>query len=250
MKSLPLLLFCILSTSVLAQKLDYDTIIPSEKTISSFEEYLVAIAWQNHPTGSILESRAIIANEEIAEKRLGYLEGFSPFLNYSRGTTDGLSIPNNPNNPENPTVLSDGTNNAFSVGLSIRLLPFFTTKHQVKAAQENLKIAELEVNSGKLSIKNKVLTLYRSFLMTQDVLEQRQKIVEEAEENYRFVLELFQKGGAEFEDVTSINITRDKAIEDRLRAEIDSERLKLALEEWIGVTIEEAMAGYGSFETN
>ncbi len=250
MKILFALSFSLMFISLAAQNLEYSNTIPTEKDIQSFEEYLVFIAWNNHPSGRILESRTIIADEEIAEKKLGYLEGFAPFVNYSRGSTDGLSIPNNPNMPENPTVLSDGTSNAFSIGLSLRLLPLFTTKHQVNAAKENLKIAQAEVKNGQLSLRAKVLTLYRSFLTTQKILEQRQKVADQAEENYRFILELFQQGGAEYEEINTATATRDKTIEDRIRAEIESEQLKLALEEWLGSTLEATMQDYASFESN
>jgi outer membrane protein TolC len=237
------LLFYVLTTN--AQRVDFNTIIPTQSTIQSFEDYLVYVAWLNYPTNKVLESKINIAQEDIKVQKLGVLEGFAPFINYSRGSSSGMSLPMlQPGMPEVPAALSDGTANAFSVGLSIRLLPIFATKHQVNIAKENLKVAEADVNTSKLSLRSKVLGTYRGLLLAQEVLEQRIKVEEQADENYRFILALFQKESAEYEDINTAIINRDKAKEERLRTEIEVMQWQLALEEWIGISLEAALADY------
>ncbi|NJK83311.1 MAG: TolC family protein [Saprospiraceae bacterium] len=245
MKKYVTLCLCLWLATATTQRLDFEEIIPSQKTIESFEDYLVYAAWLNYPTNKILASKISIAQEDIKVQKLGILEGFAPFLNYSTGTSSGLSLPNvQPGMPEVPSAISDGTANAFSMGLSIRLLPLFATKHQVNIAKENLKIAETDVNTAKLTLRGKVLATYRGLLLAQQILEQRIKVEEQADENYRFVLALFQKETAEYEDINTAIVTRDKAKEERLRTEIEVMQWKVALEEWIGISLEEALADY------
>lgn len=245
MKRYLTLCLILFSLATNAQRLDFEEVIPTQATIKTFEDYLIYVAWLNYPTNKVLESKINIAQEDIKAQKLGVLEGFAPFINYSRGTSSGTSLPTlQPGMPEIPAALSDGTANAFSIGVSIRLLPLFATKHQVNIAKENLKVAEADVNTYKLNLRNKVLSTYRGLLLAQKVLEQRIKVEEQADENYRFVLALFQKEGAEYEDINTAITNRDKAKEERFRTEIEVMQWQLALEEWIGISLEAAIADY------
>lgn len=202
----------------------------------TFEEFLVELAWKNHPTASIYNSQLKIADLGIKQAKLGYLDAILPFLSYS----------NAGGAPFNGSV-TDGFSGGggFAFGVSFRLAPLYTTEHNVAIAEENQKIIRLEKADGKLEIQTKVLTLYQQYLSAETVVEQRLKMEGEARENQKLVLELFKKDAAEYEDVNIASSSYYKATEDRARAETEVMLVKIALEEWIGVRLEEAKVMYG-----
>ncbi|NJL75395.1 MAG: hypothetical protein HC892_10550 [Saprospiraceae bacterium] len=73
------------------------------------------------------------------------------------------------------------------------------------------------------------------------MVEERATIEAAANENQRLILELFKQDGAEYEDVNSASNAYHKTVEERLRAELEVEKEKLNLEQWIGISLEEAM---------
>lgn len=197
----------------------------------AFEEFLVNLAWKQHPTNAIFDSKVKIAELGIKEARLGYWDAVLPFISYSNVSL-GLvnSIPDNP----------VSSNNGFSFGLSLRLAPLYATEHQVSIAKEEKKIAQLEQDGSKLQVRTKVLTAYREVLYAEKIVEERLKVESEAKENQRLALELFKKDAAEYEDINTTATAYHKAFEERLRAELAVETARLALEEWIGMPLLEA----------
>ncbi|NJL75396.1 MAG: TolC family protein [Saprospiraceae bacterium] len=157
-------IFC--SIYVTAQPLDFNQVVRPADELTSFEDYLVYLAWLNHPVAGKLSNQAEIAAIEIKTEKLGYWETIMPFVNFSTGNNSGLSAPIvSPNPGEIPMTQSDGRSNAVSFGLSFRLLPLLTTKHRVDAAKENYDIAQLEIDEGKLLVRREVLAAYRSLLL-------------------------------------------------------------------------------------
>ncbi|MEM9885160.1 MAG: TolC family protein [Bacteroidota bacterium] len=218
-----ILLFCtffLLSTS-LAQ---------STEASNKFKEFLVELAWKNHPTSDIFRSKLKIADLETKAAKLGYWDAVLPFLSFSNGNlpfTDGVV--------GNPTG-----GNGVSFGLSVRLAPLYTTELEIEAAKENAKIVKLEREGGKIALRNKVLSLYNQYLFAQKIVEERQKVELEAIENQKLVLELFKQDAAEYEDINSASTALYKATEDRIRAELEIELSDIAIEEWIGMKVEAA----------
>jgi len=249
MRFLYTILFCTAIFFSNAQKLDFDEVVRPANELTSFEDYLVYLAWQNHPTANRLNANTEIAALEIKTEKKGYWEAIMPFVNLSRGNSSGFSAPiiNPLPGVENPMTSSDGNSNGFSVGLSLRLLPLVTTKHRVDIAEENYKITKFEVNEAKLLIRREVLAAYRSLLFAEKIVEERASVEASSSENQRLVLELFkQDGGAEYEDVIAAGNTYHKAVEERLRAELDVEKEKLNIEQWIGIPLETAMQGFAT----
>ncbi|MEL6943937.1 MAG: TolC family protein, partial [Bacteroidota bacterium] len=142
---------------------------------ATFEDFLVELAWKNHPTASIYNSQLKIADLGIKQAKLGYLDAVLPFLSYSNGST-----------PFNGSATDGFTGSSgFSFGVSFRLAPLYTTEHSVAIAEENRKIAALEKVDGKLEIQTRILTLYQQYLSAQKVVETRLKMEAEAKENQK-----------------------------------------------------------------
>ncbi len=231
-----------------AQELDYDMVVKSEDDVASFEEYLVYLAWLNSPNAVQMQHRQNIANIQIKEAKLGFWETFTPFINYQFSNSEGLQVMDGQVS-ENGQIIGAGQANGLGVGVSFRLLPLFTTKHRVAMAKENAKMVVSDVNNNKLHLRAQVLGRYANYIYAQKTVEERTKTESAASENNRLVLELFKKDLAEFEDVNSAASTYHKAVEERLRSELETRSAKILLEELIGITLDEALLSYnGSTE--
>ena len=68
MKRLPLLFFVFASLLLNAQSVDYNKIIVTEQISAiSFEEKLVQLAWQNHPSNKVAAQRVEQAQSQRAK---------------------------------------------------------------------------------------------------------------------------------------------------------------------------------------
>lgn len=226
-----------------AQELDYDTVVKSKDDVESFEEYLVYLAWLNSPSAVQMKHRQNIANIQIKEAKLGVWEAFAPYVNYQFSRSEGLQVLNGIVD-ENGNLIGAGSANGFGAGLSFRLLPLFATKHKVAVAKEQAKMVVSDVNMGKLNLRAQVLGRYNNYIYAQRATEERAKTESDASENNRLVLELFKKDLALFEDVNNASSTYHKAVEDRLRTELETRSAKIALEELVGVSLEAAILNF------
>ena len=236
--------------TVHAQQLDFDTVVKAEDDVSSFEEYLVYLAWLNSPISEAAEYRKNIARIQVKEAKLGWLETFTPFVNYSFGNSEGTNTPiiggttmPDPMN-DTPMTFGIGESRGVGIGMSFRLLPLFTNKHKVAAAKENIKIVLSEVNNTKLNLRAQVLGRYFNYVYGAKAIEERVKTESDTEESYKLILELFKKDLAQFEDVNNASTAYHKATEERLRAELETKNAKILLEEYIGISLEEATLMY------
>ncbi len=237
----------LLPFSTQAQELDYDMIVKSKDDVSSFEEYLVYLAWLNSPNAEQMEQHQNIANLRIKEAKLGIWESFTPFVNYQFSNSEGIQVTDGVVS-ENGMLVGAGQANGLGVGVSFRLLPLFTTKHRVAIAKENAKMVVSSVNTNKLNLRAQVLSRYVTYVYAQKTVEERAKTESDASENMRLILELFKKDLAEFEDVNNASSTYHKAVEERLRSELETRSAKILVEELIGVSLEEALLNYDGSE--
>lgn len=227
-----------------AQELDFDTVVKAEEEVNSFEEYLVYLAWLNSPNAQQMQYRKEVAGLEIKQAKLGWLETFNPFVNYQFGNSEGFLTAG----PNAETPNNIGRTNGLGLGISFRLLPLFTNKHKVAIAEENAKMVLSDVNNSKLYLRAQVLGRYYNYIYGQKAIEERLKTESDTKENYTLSLELFKKDLAQFEDVNNASSAYHKATEDRLRAELETQNAKILLEEYIGISLEEAMVLYGKEE--
>lgn len=231
-----------------AQELDYDMIVKSKDDVESFEEYLVYLAWLNNPNAGLMEHRQNIANIQIKEAKLGVWETITPFVNYNFGITNNTGTQVVSGTPSEVGSLGDGRSRGLGMGVSFRLLPLFATKHRVAIAKETAKMVVSDVNTNKLNLRAQVLGRYVNYIYAQKTVEERAKTESDASENMRLVLELFKKDLAEFEDVNNASSTYHKAVEERLRSELETRSTKILVEELIGISLEEALLTYDGSE--
>ncbi|MEM1327662.1 MAG: TolC family protein [Bacteroidota bacterium] len=213
----------------------YSSAQPLPTEALTFEDFLVDLAWKNHPTKAIYEQKINITESEISQAKTGYWDALLPFVNFTGGALAPNIVPDAPN------VVG-----GLGFGLSFRLRPLYSTEHEVAIAKANKEIADLELTGGQRAMAQKIKSLHGEWSLAKAVADQRLKVETESRENQKLVLELFRQNAAEYEDVNNASTAFQKALEDRLRAEMDIRLAAIALEEWIGMTLEAAQLLYAS----
>lgn len=195
---------------------------------TDFGEFLVELAWKNHPTSTIYQQQKDIADLQVGKARTGYWDALLPFVNFTGGAPSfgGNVVPDNPN-------VAGG----LGFGVSFRLTPLYATEYDIAIAKAERNIVDLEMETDLLAVRSKVLTYYEQWILSQKVVDKRRQVEVDARENQRLVLELFKQDGAEYEDINAASSAFQKAVEDRLTAEMQIKLAALALEEWIGMSL-------------
>ena len=123
----------------------------------------------------------------------------------------------------------------FNYGIGVNVGGIITSQWDRKIAETEVRIADEEIKQQKLLIRMEVLSRYRKYLMTQEILKARTQAAEDATTTYTILQELFRQGKTNVEDYNSAAISYFNAIEQRERSTTEVEIAKLMLEEMIGV---------------
>lgn len=236
-------LSCLLSVACQAQTVDFNTIVvPTEVRARDFEEYLVQLAWQNHPANRILEYNKNIAEQKLTATKNEFLEqsGITFNLNQAnlKGLFPGLPIPE----PDIPTFYP-----IWNMTASLNLGLLTTRKNDIAIAKENIKISEAEINEQKLKVRLDMLTLYRDYQVSLEIYKSRVNAYESAATMRDYIRAQFEKNSVEFDDYTRAEEAYFNAEEGKILAEKEITDKKLMIEAMTGVKwdiIERYRAGF------
>lgn len=206
----------------------YSPNVKSKET--DIREKLVALALQN-PNYEIADRNVNVAEANLRRAKGSWLNIF-----FVSGNLNELSIKqDNSSNGLNGQIFYPRYN--FGVNLP---LDFFSSKsNEVKAARENLLIAEAEKNERYRRIRREVLTKYEDYLMHKEKLELQTRLTQAEYTRYK----LAEK---DFEDnlITAEAFNKAEALyfEQQIRKSELQRNLnvvKLELEEMIGVSFDD-----------
>lgn len=228
------MIIVLFSLPIYGQQLDFNEVVtPPQTQANTIEAYLVQLAWINRPNVRALQSEHKQAELDIKGNKLNWTQALGFNFGFNRSTA--LSNPDTGENVFFPRV---------SIGASLNLNPLITTPIDVKIAKENLKITEAVLDQEKLLIRRQVLELYQQYLLAKEVLKVRTNMEEDANATHQLMVQLFRNKEVNFEDYNQSYTTYHAAVEGRLEAKTDVQLKKIALEEWIGIPLEEAEANY------
>lgn len=222
------ILFCLCLGSIsYAQDIDYNWIIPPlDKPGISFEEKLVAIAWKNYPQNKVLqhELQSAMAKVEIADK--SWAQGWNFNSQVSVGSNpDTLGAPN-PNT---------GLRTGVGVGVSLNLGALYQRKAKVKAASEEAKIVEEQLNLQKLAIRSEVLKRYQDYKLATDLLRLRTQGLDDIYSGYLSIRNLYEQGEVSLQEYNQVLTVYNTAQESKIESENQVVSARRALEELIGL---------------
>jgi FKBP-type peptidyl-prolyl cis-trans isomerase len=235
MKKYLLLPFVLFSCMAYSQKVDYNKIIlPTVNDSTSIQEKLVQLAWKNYPINEVTELGLANAKKGVTLAKLEWANHLSGAYNLNEFTIkQGIFSSNTPT--QGGTVLYP----RYNVGLQLSLGSLISTPVKVKREKIQVKIAEAQIKTQKLSIRAEVLKRYQVYLTSIEVLKLRFKAAEEAHLIHLLVTKKFKKGEAMLEDYNKSSLTYNNAQESRIHAESEVYLAKTAIEEMIGLKLEE-----------
>jgi outer membrane protein TolC len=228
MKTLGLLL--LISVPLFGQNIDYNKIIlPESSQASEFEEKLVQLAWRNHPSNEALRREVNIAGYTIKQNNASWLENIRVSGNLNEFTINKASDP----------FGRAAFYPKYNFGASVSLGTFFTIPYNIKKSKEMLVIAQANVNTQKLTVRNTVLKLYNEYLMRERIYKLQSQALLDNETSHKLEEQRFRRGEITFDLYSQSLAAYNEAMVLQLESERDFKNAKLDLEQWIGMRLED-----------
>jgi outer membrane protein TolC len=223
-------LLLVISTPLLGQNVDYNKVIlPESSQATEFEEKLVQLAWRNHPSNEALRREVNIAEYDVKQSNVSWLENIRISGNVNEFTLNQASDP----------FGRAAYFPKYNIGASVTLGTFFTIPYTIKKSREAAIISQANVNAQKLAVRNEVLKLYNEYVMRERIFKLQSQALLDNETSHKLEEQRFRRGDITF-DVYSTSLA---AYNDALIAQLEAERnfknAKLDLEEWIGMRLED-----------
>ncbi len=213
-------------------QIDYNTIVPPEgQRPSSFEDYLVQLAYLNSPATQILAYEKKIAQKEVELQRIDWMDDVNFGFNINEVSLSNVLQPSNDNLVLYPLY-------QFTAGVSLG--SFTTNKKKREIKEFDVLISDMENNQHKMKIRAETLARYRKIILAIETLKVRIKAEEDTRNIYQISQQRYKNADLEMEDMLRASEAYNNAQEKRLAAETDIQLSIFALEEMIGIKWESA----------
>lgn len=219
-----------------SQNVDFNKIVlPDHITGISFEERLVQLAWNNHPSNMIKLKNISIAKQEVKISKSRWLDDI-----YASGNLNEYTI-----NPS-PVGVPNNFFPRYNFGIRVSLGTFVITPMNVRASKLRMENAELEVDEKKLLVREQVLSALEKVKQFYKFLKLREQVTEDLLMMYKDAEKKFSIGEVDIEkyraSVQSYYAQAEKVAE----AEANFNSAKIALEGMLGVSLND-IDGYDQF---
>ena len=224
------ILLLVISTPLFGQTIDYNKIIlPESSQATEFGEKLVQLAWRNHPTNEAVRREVNIAEYDVKQSNVSWLENIRFTGNMNEFTINKAS------DPFGRAAFWP----KYNVSATISLGTFFTTPYTIKKSKEARVIAQANVNAQKLTVRNEVLKLYNEYLMRERLFKLQTQALLDNETSHKLEEQRFRRGDITFDIYSTSLSSYNDALRAQLEAERDYKNAKLDLEQWIGMRLED-----------
>lgn len=218
----------LLSSQVYAQRTNFDKVVlPLDVRAKDYKELLVQLAWLNNPDNDNLSRVVSVEKDKVKLEKKSWTNGVTASFNLNEGNfvnQSNLFFP------------------IYNLNASVTLGTILNTPHKVKIAQQNVKIAENKVNQQKLQLRAEVLRRYETYLASIEILRVRTQALEDARTLKTATVRKFEQGLASVEDYAQALKSYSEALEGGTTAESNIKVAKIAVEEMIGMTLEDVQA--------
>ena len=216
-----------------AQNIDYDKIIlPESVSEADFGEKLVQLAWQNNPANQELIEKKKAAKYEVDLAKWSWLRTITASGNLNEYTI-------NPEKAQEQNPAFTPFFPRYNFGLSLSLGTIFLTPIETRVAKSNYHVADELINQQKLALRAEVLTRYQDYLMNQKLFDIQNEVTEDEYSEFLLMEQDFKVGEVTLDNYKeSLNRYNAELIK-RITLERDLKVAKIALEEMIGVKLED-----------
>lgn len=225
-----IILFMLISGSVVAQNIDYNKIILPEHSSADYVEKLVQLAWKNHPSNDIMRREVNLAQYDVSQSPAQWLDIFR-----FTGNMNEFTI-----NPQSDIFgRGIGYYPRYNVSATISLGQFLSIPYNTKKAKEQVAIAQSAVNVQKLEVRNQVIKAYNEYVLREKIYKVQSQLRSDNETSHKLIEQRFKNGETTFETYSlSLNNYSTVAIA-TLEAETAFKNAKVDLEQLIGMRLED-----------
>jgi outer membrane protein TolC len=232
MKKVLVIFFLLCCSTLYAQKIDYNKVIPEHYDTLEFAEKLVHLAWQNNPQNEVFRRKINQAEAMVFQSKFSWLNNINMMVQYhaNQFTPGGSGAEQAAMGNFLPNV---------GLGFMINVGSIVFVPSRTKVAREEVEITKAELNSQKLLIRREVLNAYEEYLKNNNLLKIRTQAADDAHSSYLSVVQKFKNGEVSLEDFNDALDMYTRAIESKMALESEVKISKINLEEFIGVKLEE-----------
>ncbi|HMI02531.1 MAG TPA: TolC family protein [Pedobacter sp.] len=193
-----------------------------------YMEKLIAVAKENYPKYKTFDHQINIAKYNLNQEKSSWLDPFS-FSYIYRSNSNAINLDNNVN------LLLSG----YQFGITISPGFFLKKPSAIRAAKEDLKLAQLSKAEYDLMLESEVKNRYLVYLQSFNVLKIRTKSVLDVESSFKLIKARYERNEVSFQDYNNGSIALSSAYEGRITAEGDMSTAKVALETLLTKKLEE-----------
>lgn len=224
---LPFFFGFLLAPLFVPAQIDYNQIVlPEGQRPTSFEDYLVQLAWLNSPETKILEYEKTKEKKEVDLQKMDWMNDVNFGFNINEVSLSNVLQPSPDNLVLYPLY-------QFSAGVSLG--SFTTNKKKREIEEMDVLISDMEANQHKMKIRAETLARYRKLLLSIETLKVRTKAEEDTRNTYQISQQRFKNADIDMEDMLRASEAYNNSQEKRLTAETDIQLAIIALEEMIGI---------------
>ncbi len=222
------LLLLALFNVAFAQQVDYGRIIPDTvRSTMPLEEKLVYLAWENYPRNETFQHEINKSQEKIKQAKLGWVQPLSLQFYYGEPHI---------NNQFESTFFP-----RYNLGVNVNIGQILQTPSKVRSANEDLAISLNNINTQKHLIRAEVLRRYYNYQLKLELLKIHIQAHDDAYNAYLDITQKFKDGRATLVAYTQSALAHNQAAEQKVKSEMEVKMAKVAVEELIGVRLEEVM---------
>jgi len=193
-----------------------------------FLERLIAAAKTNYPKTKAYQRKLREAELNLNKAKLAWFNALNVTYLYSPGNSTTLVNP----------ATSSTTSGGFQFGFFLNLGTLLTNGPNVKAAREEMKVAELDQQEYALNIEATVKTRYFTYVQQMSLLNWKIKDMQNSESTVKDLKYKFEKGEETFENYNKSLAFYSNLVQSKIQAEAAMLIAKSNLEEIVGVKIE------------
>lgn len=220
----------LISAPVVGQNVDYNKIILPEYTkTADFGEKLVQIAWKNHPGNETFRREVDIAEVTVRQSAAAWLDIFSVSGNMNEFTI----------NPQTDIYGRSAYWPKYNVRANISLGQLFTIPATTRINRHRLMIAQANVNTQKLTVRNAVLKAYNEYVLREKMYKVQSQLLLDNETSHKLIEQRFKNGETTFETYSQSLSAYTTMTVGQLEAERNYKNAKLDLEQLIGMRLED-----------
>jgi outer membrane protein TolC len=222
--------FLVISVPMFGQNVDYNKVIlPDYSKSADFGEKLVQLAWKNHPTNEAIRRSVNVATVDVRQSTTAWLDIFSFAANANEFTI----------NPQADLFGRSAYWPRYNVRAAVSLGQLFSIPYTTKRNKELLAIANSNVNTQKLTVRNSVLKAYNEYLLREKIFKVQTQLLLDNETSHKLIEQRFKNGEINFDTYSLSLNTYSTMTVGQLEAERNFKNAKLDLEQLIGMRLED-----------